>query len=89
MNAKNFKYYHIFLSSIPRALSEHKYNLIGSLKNQKDKPKIWKTPQTVHKKTMIKPIEHKYNLIGSSKNQKDKPKITYGRLPNLFIKNYD
>ena len=40
MNAKNFKYYHIFMSSIPRALTEHKYNFIVCLKNQKDKPKI-------------------------------------------------
>jgi len=54
MNAKKFKYYHIFKSSITRALSEHRYNLIRSLKNQKDKQKI-----------------------------------TYGTLPNLFIKNYD
>ena len=54
MNAKKFKYYHIFKSSITRALSEHRYNLIRSLKNQKDKQKI-----------------------------------TYGTLPNLFIKSYD
>ena len=40
MNAKNFKYYHIFMSSIPRALSEQKYNFIVCFKNQKDKPKI-------------------------------------------------
>jgi len=40
MNAKNFKYYHIIVSSIPRALSEQKYNLIGSLETKKDKPKI-------------------------------------------------
>jgi len=25
MNEKNFKYNHIFMSSIPRALSEHRY----------------------------------------------------------------
>ena len=36
MNARNFKYYHIIMSSIPRALSEHKYNLIGSLITKKD-----------------------------------------------------
>ena len=29
MNAQKFKYYHIVKLSIPRALSEHKYNLIG------------------------------------------------------------
>jgi len=40
MNTKKFKYYHIFKSSISRTLSEYKYNLIGSLKNQEDKPKI-------------------------------------------------
>ena len=28
------------MSSIRGALSEHKYNLIGSLKTKKDKPKI-------------------------------------------------
>jgi len=40
MNAKKFKYYYIFKSSIPRALSDHKYNPIDSLKSQEDKPKI-------------------------------------------------
>jgi len=40
MNAKNFKYYHIFVSSIPTTLSEHKYNFIVCFKNQNDKPKI-------------------------------------------------
>ena len=39
MNTKKFEYYPIFTSSIHRALSGHKYNLIGSLKNQEDKPK--------------------------------------------------
>jgi len=29
MNEQKFKYYHIPKLSIPRALSEHKYNLMG------------------------------------------------------------
>jgi len=59
MNEKKFKYYHIFMSSMPRALSEHKYNFIVCLKNQKDKPKITdgRFPKLFIKKTMIKPYQ--------------------------------
>jgi len=56
MNAKNFKYYHIFMSSIPRALSEQKYNFIVCFKNQKDKPKITygRFPKLIIKKLWLK-----------------------------------
>jgi len=48
----------MFKSSVLRAWSEHKYHFIGSLKKQEDKrEKLWKTPQVVHKQTMIEPYQ--------------------------------